>query len=196
MMKIFRIIQSFLLIFGLLCLIPPALAADWNLVQLMQLLAQTRSAHASFVETKYIAMLDKPVTSSGELFYRAPDHLEKRTLKPKADTMVLDQGSLLLARGGKNYRMQLQDYPELAAFIDSIRGTLAGDLNALETNYQLKLEGTMDSWRLQLLPVTVQIKTVVTRIRISGAANDVRSIEIFQADGDRSLMTIVNLAEQ
>lgn len=196
MKKTFRIIQSTLLLCGLLCLAAPAYAAEWNIEQLMQLLAQTRSAHASFVETKYIAMLDKPVTSSGELFYRAPDHLEKRTLKPKTDTMVLDQGSLLLARSGKEYRMQLQDYPELAAFIDSIRGTLAGDLNALETNYQLKLEGTKASWMLQLLPVTAPIKTVVTRIRISGAANDVRSIEIFQADGDRSLMTIVNLAEQ
>jgi len=49
----------------------------------MQLLAQSRSAHASFVETKSIAMLDKPVISSGELFYTAPDHLEKRTLNPR-----------------------------------------------------------------------------------------------------------------
>lgn len=195
MMKVFRIIQSSLLICGLLWLMPPAYAAEWNIEQLMQMLAQTRSAHASFVESKSIAMLDKPVISSGELFYRAPDYLEKRTLKPKADSMVLDQGSLLLSRGSKKYRMQLQDYPELAAFIDSIRGTLAGDLNALETNYQLKLEGTMDSWTLQLLPVTTQIKAVVKRIRISGAANDVRSIEIFQADGDSSLMTIVKILD-
>jgi len=31
-------------------------------------LAQTRSSHASFVEKKTIAMLDRPVESSGELF--------------------------------------------------------------------------------------------------------------------------------
>lgn len=195
MMKFFPNIKSSLLLCGLLYLTPAALAAEWNLEQLMQMLAQTHSAHASFVETKYIAMLDKPVVSSGELFYRAPDHLEKRTLKPKADTMVLDQGSLLLTRGSKEYRMQLQNYPELAAFIDSIRGTMAGDLNALETNYQLKLEGTVASWKLHLLPVTAPIKAVVQRIRISGAANDVRSIEIVQADGDRSVMAIVKMAD-
>src|SRR5660398_102116 len=57
-------------------------AADWDIDQLMHDLAQTRSGRASFVEKKSIAMLDKPVESSGELFYWAPDHLEKRTLKP------------------------------------------------------------------------------------------------------------------
>src|SRR3546814_404013 len=70
----------------------PAQAADteWNIDQLMQLLSQTRSAQATFVETKSIAMLDAPVESSGELFYRAPDYFEKRTLKPKPESMVLD----------------------------------------------------------------------------------------------------------
>ena len=63
-------------------------AADWDLDQLMRDLAQTRSGHASFVEKKSIAMLDKPVESSGELFYSAPDHLEKRTLKPKPESMI------------------------------------------------------------------------------------------------------------
>jgi hypothetical protein len=60
-------------------------AADWNIDQLMRSLAQTRSGHVGFVEKKSIAMLDKPVESSGELFYSAPDHLEKRTVNPKAN---------------------------------------------------------------------------------------------------------------
>ena len=63
-------------------------AAEWDIDQLMRGLAQTRSDHASFVEKKSIAMLDKPVESSGELFYTAPDHLEKRTIKPKPESMI------------------------------------------------------------------------------------------------------------
>jgi len=106
-------------------------AAELDVGQLMQGLAQTRSGHAAFTEKKFIAMLDKPVESSGELFYSAPDRLEKRTIKPKPESMILDSGTLVIERGRQKHTLQLQDYPELAAVIDSIRGTLAGDRKAL-----------------------------------------------------------------
>ena len=83
---------------AVLVLMLPAIshAADWTIEQLMHGLAQTRSGHASFVEKKSIAMLDRPVESSGELFYSAPDHLEKRTLKPKPELMTVDGDTLLI----------------------------------------------------------------------------------------------------
>jgi len=140
----FRLFCNILIVLNIFTVAPGCYAADWDIAHLMQLLSQTQRAHSSFVETKSIAMLDKPVISSGELFYTAPDHLEKRTLKPKAETMVLDHGTILITRGSKNYRLQLQDYPALAAFIDSIRGTLAGDVAALERNYILRLQAR---WR-------------------------------------------------
>ncbi|MFA6921237.1 MAG: LolA-related protein [Gallionella sp.] len=169
-------------------------AAEWNLDLLMHNLAQTRSDHASFVEKKSIAMLDKPVESSGELFYSAPDHLEKRTLKPKPESMTVEGGTLIIERGHQKHRLQLQDYPELAAFIDSIRGTLAGDRHALERNYRLSLEGRAEHWTLQLMPVDEKMQAVVKRIRIAGMHDAVHSIEITQADGDSSLMLIEKLA--
>jgi outer membrane lipoprotein-sorting protein len=174
----------------------PALGhtADWDIDQLMHELAQTRSGRASFVEKKSIALLDKPVESSGELLYSAPDHLEKRTLKPKPEAMVLDHDTLTLERGRQKHSLQLQDYPEMAAFIDSIRGTLAGDRQALERAYRLSLDGTRQNWTLQLTPLAEKMQAVVKRIRIAGSQDTVSRIEITQADGDSSLMLIEKLA--
>ena len=174
----------------------PALghAADWGLDQLMRDLAQIRSGRASFIEKKSIALLAQPVESSGELLYSAPDHLERRTLKPKPESMTVDAGTLVIERGRQKHQLQLQDYPELAAFIDSIRGTLAGDRGALERNYRLSLDGTAERWTLQLLPTQEKMQAVVRRIRIAGVRDAVRSIEITQADGDSSLMLIEKLA--
>jgi len=169
-------------------------AADWGIDQLMHALAQTRAGHARFVETKSIAMLDQPVESSGELFYTAPDTLEKRTVKPKPETMRVEGDKLVIERGRQKYRLQLQDYPELAAFIDSIRGTLAGDRKALERTYQLSLEGSASAWTLQLVPLNAKMKQVVARIRISGVRDEVRSIDVSQTDGDSSQMRIEKLA--
>ena len=184
-----------LMLLAALMLVPAiSQAADWDIDQLMHVLAQTRSDHASFVETKSIAMLDKPLKSSGELFYIAPDHLEKRTLKPKPESMTVDGDTLLIERGHQKHQLQLQDYPELAAFIDSVRDTLAGERRALERNYRLSLDGKAEHWTLQLLPVNKKMQAAVKRILISGVENTVRSIEITQTDGDSSLMLIEKMA--
>jgi hypothetical protein len=165
-------------------------AAAWDIDQLMRNLAQTRSDRATFIEKKFIAILDKPVESSGELHYTAPDHLEKRTLKPKPESMTVDAGTLTIERGRQKHRLQLNDYPELAAFIDSIRGTLAGDRKALERNYRLTLDGKPERWTLELQPVNEKMQAVIKNIRIAGTRDTLRSIEINQADGDRSLMLV------
>lgn len=164
--------------------------STWDLDQLMQSLATSKSGHASFIEKKSIAILDKPVESSGELFYTAPDRLEKRTMKPKAESMVLDKDKLIVEQRGKKHVLSLQSYPEIAAFIDSIRGTLAGDLKALERTYKLSMSGTRQDWDLSLLPLEDKMKKVVTSINISGDDNMLKTIEIKQADGDSSVMII------
>ncbi len=166
---------------------------NWGIDQLMQSLASTRSGNASFVEIKSIAMLDKPVESSGELFYTAPDRLEKRTLKPKPESMLLDKDKLVVEQRGKKRVLALQNYPEVAAFIDSIRGTLAGDRKALERTYNLNMTGDEKNWNLTLLPIESKLKKVVAEISIAGSGNALQTIDILQADGDSSRMTITPL---
>ena len=186
---------AFALAVGLaLVTLSPAAFAAWDLQQLMETLAQNKSGRARFVETKHIAMLEQPIESSGELLFTAPDRLEKRTFKPQVESMIVNGGELLIERGRQKHKLQLQAYPELAAFIDSIRGTLAGDRKALERNYRLSLEGPAERWTLLLAPLDEKMQAVIKVIRIHGASDQVRSIEVTQADGDKSLMSIEKLA--
>lgn len=167
----------------------PAHAA-WDVDRLMQALAQNKSGRATFVEKKYIALLDRPVESSGELLYSAPDRLEKRTVKPKPESMVLQGNTLTVERGRRQYVLALQDYPELGAFTESIRGTLAGDQKALARNYDLTLDGSEERWTLTLRPIDPKMAGAVQRVVIHGSRAELHSIEIEQADKDRSVMTI------
>ena len=191
------------LIISVLMLIPAAShASEWNIQQLMHELAQIHSSHAYFVEKKSIAMLTAPLESSGELIYKAPDYLEKRTIKPKPESMILDHDSLVIERGKQQsfpmnsdgsyqkYQLQLQNYPELAVFIDSIRGTLAGDVAALKKNYQLRLHGSAEKWTLSLIPTNKKMLAIVQSIKIAGSHGIISSIAISQTDGDSSLMLI------
>jgi len=167
------------------------LAEDWKLPDLMQLLAQHKSGQAVFVEKKYIALLDKPVLSSGELSFNAPDRLEKRTLKPKPESLLLEGDKLTVSRADKRaLSINLQEYPEVASIVSSIRGTLLGDLAALEKSFQLSLSGSANQWLLVLVPLDSSVAKTMQRIRIRGNGADIQAIHFEQADGDRSEMLI------
>ncbi len=186
------------LLFCLLCgvLAQPAWASDWTLEQLMQSLATVRQGRASFVERKAVAALERPVESSGELRYIAPDRLEKIAIKPKAESVILDGDALTIERGGKKHVLQLQDYPEIAGLIDSIRGTLAGDRKALERFFKLVLSGDARQWTLTLLPHDERVAQTVQMIRISGRHDDVRAVDILHTNGDRSSMRIERISAE
>ena len=55
----------------------------FDLAQLMPLLAQTRSGEARFTERRTVAMLERPLESSGRLWFEAPDTFVRETLKPR-----------------------------------------------------------------------------------------------------------------
>ena len=167
-----------------------AMAAGWDLDQLMQALATTADGRATFTEKKFLSVLERPVESSGELRYVAPDRLEKRTIAPSPETMLVEGDTLTIERGRQKHTVRMQEYPELAGFIDSIRGTLGGDRKALERVFRLTLEGDARRWTLMLFPTDARLARSVHLVRIGGARGQVGSIEIIQTDGDRSVMTI------
>lgn len=172
-------------------------ADDWQLPRLMQLLAQNKASKAIFVERKYIGIIDKPVESSGELAFTAPDKLEKRTLKPKPESLVLEGDSLTVDQPGKHrFTVSLQDHPEISAFIESIRGTLAGDHSALGKFYTLELTGSAEEWQLILIPKQARMINIISRIRIGGSHANVKTIDFDQGDGDRSEMVITKVVAQ
>ena len=167
-----------------------AFAADAALDQVMSSLAQRQHGHVTFVERKFIALLDKPVESSGELLYEAPDRLEKRTLKPKPESLVLAAGVVTAERGRQRYVLDLKQYPQILPFIESIRATLAGDRAALERVFELDFQGSVPHWSLSLVPLDPKLLATVKQIRIEGEKDLIHSVEIQEADGDHSLLTI------
>jgi outer membrane lipoprotein-sorting protein len=176
----------------------PAQAADPPLAlePLMAALARNGPGTVRFAETKTSALLKTPIESSGTLTYAAPSRLEKRTLAPRDERFVVDGDTVVIEMAARNaaeksrFELRLGDYPAIRAFVESIRGTLAGDLAALRRYYRVELDGTWSDWRLHLLPSDPQLADVVLKVLIGGAGGEVRRIEILEASGDRSVMTI------
>src|SRR5258707_1107992 len=167
-----------------------AAAGAGDLDQVMGLLAMRQHGRVEFIEQHFLAVLKRPIESSGELRYDAPDRLEKRTLKPRAETLVLTGGVLTVERAHGRRVMDLHAYPQVLPFVESIRATLAGDRGALERVFRLEFAGSASRWTLTLVPLESKVKQAVSQVRIGGAGDRLLKVEIRQPDGDRSLMTL------
>lgn len=165
-------------------------AASDPLDALMQELAARPSGHVTFTEVQHLGVLDRPLESSGELLYQAPDRLEKRILKPRPETLVLAHGVLSATRGKHTRTMELAAWPQVAPLLESLRATLTGDRATLERIFSVALEGDAARWTLKLTPKDPEAARAVSRVIITGENARLETVEILAADGDRSLLTI------
>ncbi|MFN0038875.1 MAG: LolA-related protein [Burkholderiales bacterium] len=165
-------------------------AGPWTVGQLMQALSSVEKSRARFVERKYLQVLSSPLESSGTLSYVAPGQLEKRTLKPKPEVWIVRGEQLTIETGGRRRELGLSDYPVLQAFVESLRGTLGGDIATLERFYKVELEGNQARWQLYLAPLDRKMNRVISLIRIAGNGARLNLVEVQEVKGDRVVMKI------
>jgi len=158
--------------------------------ELMQRLAQVKSAQGKYLERKHLAMLDAPLDSSGTLLYVAPGRLEKHMLSPRRESLILDGDTLVIESKGQRRTFALQEHPVIWAFAESIRSTLKGDLATLQRFYEVRLEGDAAAWRLRLRPKDSRMRQAASEISLGGSGAWVDRIEVQEAGGDRSVTQI------
>ena len=86
--------------------------------------------------------------------------------------------------------MSVSGAPGLAALVESIRATRAGDLAALQRHYALQIEGSREQWTLTLKPLDPQVAAYVSQLTLTGSETRIARIVVEEAGGDRSVMEI------
>jgi outer membrane lipoprotein-sorting protein len=174
---------------ALACAAVPALAA-FGFDELMTTLAQRKAGDVRFAEERIVSGLDQPLRYTGTMSFIAPDRLERQTLTPRRESLVVDGNEVTLQRGERVRRMTLDSMPELAALVAALRGTLSGDGSVLRRYFKPTVDGSAARWTLSLVPLDLRLLGVVRLLRIDGMQADVRVVELQLADGDRSVTTI------
>ena len=133
----------------------------WNIESLMSELSQVKHAKLDFKETKKSIFLIIDTTLEGNMEYRAPDYIEKNTLSPFLEKVVIDGDTMIIEAipsTGKQENVVLvktysvESHPVLKAAVESIRAMLAGNYTALTENYEIALAGPRTTWELSLTP--------------------------------------------
>lgn len=157
----------------------------------MHALAQAPERRATFRETKRLAALDQPLQSSGTLLYRRPGYLEKATLFPHRERLVVDGDRLTVTLGDEPPRVvDLGGQPAIRALVDALRAPLGGDLATLERGFDVRTEAAFRGWRLELTPRDPATLRIVQRVWIAGAGAEVEAVEIVEAGGDEQVLLI------
>jgi Outer membrane lipoprotein carrier protein LolA-like len=157
---------------------------------LMAHLAQASQRRGTFVEEKSFPALAQPLRSTGHLAYVRPSYLEKITIEPQPERLVVEGDQLFIDTGnGRPRKLELGDQPEISALIDTIRGVLSGDLATLRQSYDMQGTGSLHDWRVVLHPRNPALAKLVREVRIAGG-DDIRTIESVQPDGGTDRLTI------
>ena len=175
----------------------PALSAasardsEAQLIELMRRLAEAPERRATFREEKRLAAVEGPLLSNGTLTYRRPGYLEKLTLFPQRERLVVDGDRLVITPGEEAPRVvDLRGQPELRALVDAIRAPILGDLATLRRGFEITLEAAPPGWRLLLTPRDPAVARVVRAVRVGIAGLEIVSIQVVEGSGDEQLMLI------
>jgi hypothetical protein len=178
--------------FAAAALLLAATAPAWalNLAEVTALLAKNKSGEARFTEERYVSTIDGPLRAAGTLSFEAPDRFTRNTTEPRAEAMEVQGNTLLLKRSGRTRQMTVDAIPELSALIEAVRGTLTGNAVLLDKFFKTQVEGNPARWTLTLVPRDARLATQVRELKITGLQSDMRSVELWLAGGDRSVMSI------
>jgi len=164
---------------------PPREGGALSLSALMDGMATTSGVIASFHEQKQIALLARPLESSGVLYFVPPDRLARFTLEPEASALIIDGGKLRFQQGDRT-QFDLSQSPMARVFIDNFIVLFNGDLPKLEQLYRTDFSADGESWSLKLEPRGSELRRVVEQIALRGDRRGIREMVMRSRDGDRT----------
>jgi outer membrane lipoprotein-sorting protein len=165
-------------------------AAAFSLDELAQGFARVASSRATFEETKFVSTLNAPLTRRGTLAFQRPDRLELRVEHPYPETIDIDGDTLTMQTTRGRSQASLSSQPLLAAWVESLRATLAGDAASLSAHFTVSLSGSARRWTLGLTPLDPALRSIVRSIEITGDGAQIAKYEIDEVQGDRTVVVV------
>ena len=132
----------------------------------------------TFQQTRIIAVLPKPLTSSGKFEYRRKTGLDWKIETPIRKSYHFGAGQSADTMPGQ--------YQAIAAMFSAL---FSGDFSQLEHHFETQLSGELADWQVTLVPKAEQLQRYLTSIVLSGDTL-VNKIAVFEVSGDGLLIEL------
>ncbi|HEX6239389.1 MAG TPA: outer membrane lipoprotein carrier protein LolA [Polyangiales bacterium] len=168
-------------------------AAAVDAASLLRAFAGMPGLEARFREEKHIALLARPLTSEGRLFFTHPGLLLRRVETPRPSEVIINSERVVLRDASGEQALDLRARKDLRPFVESLTWILAGNQKALDGVYAVTFEPERgkEPWQLTLKPKVEPLSRLIAHIRIRGSGYAVARIEVTETNGDSTLTTIL-----
>jgi outer membrane lipoprotein-sorting protein len=160
---------------------------------LLTAFARMPGLEAKFREEKQLALLAKPLTSEGTLYFAHPDLLLRRVERPSRSEVLIAHDTLRVRDQAGEQALDLRARKDLRPFIESLTWILAGNEAALRKLYAVEFvpAGPAAPWQLVLKPKAEPLSRLIAELRIQGRGLRVSQIEVRETNGDKTLTHIL-----
>jgi hypothetical protein len=163
----------------------PLLAAG-PLAKIQSMVARPKVLCGRFEQSKQLAGLKKPLASNGRFCVLADKGVLWRTLQPFPNTLRLTRDEIVQFQGDRvTMRLDAKQEPTVRLINGLLFAVLTGDLNQLETRFELDAAVHNHSWSVALKAREPALAKVINRITLQGDAY-VKNVAINEASGDRT----------
>lgn len=168
------------------------LSMAFGLNDLQNQLQAPKNIKGDFAQQRYLKNMAKPIVSSGQFVLVPNSGLLWQLKKPFVDTIrVQKTGIEQLSAHGKWMASQQSasaQKNQVKLFLD----LLAGQTSGLQSQFNIALTGSAEQWQIQLLPNSVLMKQIFTKIDIYGD-RVVKKISLHEKQGDRTDILFSNI---
>jgi len=138
-----------------------------------------------FSEDKRIALLARPLRSTGTIYFERDKGIARTTLTPKVSQVVLTRSSLRITTGQRSEEIPLDKTKDLRAFALIFPTLLRGERTELERAFDIGLYGRDgDWWALGFTPKADSLRTLIRRVVVFGHRAEVVALQVSEASGD------------
>lgn len=139
----------------------------------------------TFTEEKHIALLARPLRSSGTIYFARDRGIARVTEAPKPQRAVLTPTSLRLSSGARTEEIPLDKSKDLKAFALIFPTLLRGERAELERSFEIALYGRdADWWALAFSPRTESLRALVRNVLVIGRRAELVALKVVEASGD------------
>ncbi len=149
---------------------------------------------ASFIQTKNIEVLSRPIHSTGRLWVKSKDLLVWQMLKPIKSTMVISQGEM--QQFDKNDMVLAVPKNPLVNTLSSVFiHLLTGQLEQLSTHFNTDFKCNDESWTLKLVPFNKDIAQLFSLIQLQGK-DKIEQVLLNEVRGDYTTIKLNYMTQE
>ena len=169
---------------------------DASVIQRINSVAsQIKTMQCSFVQTKYMKMLNDKMVSYGRMYYQQGNKLRWEYTSPYTYTFILNNNQVLLKKGNRSDRINVSQSKFFKEIVRIMMNSVVGKCLSDKKDFRVSIASTSTEWIATMLPQRREMRQMFKKIIVhfSCQKSMVTTVELIEKNGDRTIIRLKNI---